>query len=58
MGVVLAVALAGCGVTPQRKPELLPSAAPPIMPPTVTQHVAPDPSGRPMMFPAAIRRAS
>jgi hypothetical protein len=55
VGVVLALALAGCGVTPQRKPEPLPATAVPITPPTVTQEIMPDPPGRPLMFPAVMR---
>lgn len=58
VGAVLAVALGSCGVTPQRRPEPLPATAVPITPPTVTQEVTPDPPGRPLMFPAAVRRTS
>lgn len=41
VAVVLAVVLGGCGVTAQRKPQPLPVPAPAVLPPTVTQQVAP-----------------
>lgn len=53
VGVVLTAGLAGCGVTPQPKPEPLPATAPPITLPTVTQQVTPDPP-RSEMYPGAV----
>jgi hypothetical protein len=40
----LAVALGGCGVRPQARPEPLPATEPARQPPTITNRYEPDPS--------------